>query len=199
MNELMPKIRAVEAAVRERVKDDTTGHDWDHALRVAKLAFDIANVEGGDRHVAYLGGLCHDVADHKFHDGDRTVGPRVASEILTAAGIPDEVVKEVVEIVGTVSWSGGKTPPTLAGRCVQDADRLDALGAIGIVRCFQYAGATKGSIASAVAHFDEKLLKLPDHMNTDEGRKEAGARAHRMRRFLKELRDETYVCESETA
>lgn len=191
MNEMNLKIRAVEAAVRDRVENDTTGHDWDHALRVANLARDLTGVVGADRDIAYLGGLCHDVADHKFHGGDRTVGPRVAREILEAADIPAAMTDEVVEIVGTVSWSGGKVPPTLAGKCVQDADRLDALGAIGIVRCFQYAGATGGSVASAVAHFDEKLLLLPDHMHTDVGRREAMTRALRMRRFLWELAVET--------
>lgn len=187
-------IGATETYVRKTLKDDSTGHDWWHIHRVRNTTLAIAREEKADIFVAELGALLHDIADWKFHDGDLSVGPRKARLWLESRQVPEYIVAAVEYIVGNVSFKGASvvTPMcTLEGKCVQDADRLDATGAIGIARCFAYGGskqrplynpevaatihadfeAYKNSQSSSVHHFYEKLLLLKDRMNTVTGKK----------------------------
>lgn len=199
-------LAAAEAYVRDVLGGDASGHDPAHVFRVRRTALHIGRREGADPYVVELAALLHDVADWKLHDGDAEIGPRRAREWLAARGVEPANVEHVAEIVRDLSFKGASvaTPMrTLEGRVVQDADRLDAIGAIGIGRAFAYGGA-KGralhdpaipplafeSAASYVAnrgptlnHFHEKLLLLKDRMNTAAAR----AIAERRHRFLEEF------------
>ena len=131
-------IDHVSQAVRARMSGDSS-HDWWHVFRVSNMAKQLCKQEGADSFVVELGALLHDVADWKFHDGDDTVGPRVAREILVEHEVDSTVIDQVCEIISTISFKGAGVPTpmkTLEGKIVQDADRLDAIGAIGIARTF---------------------------------------------------------------
>ena len=132
-------IARVAEHVKAKFLEESSGHDWHHIDRVRKLTCQIASQEGANQEVAELAALVHDIADWKFHGGDDTVGPREAERLLANERASKEVIAQVVEIVRTISYKGaGMATPmkSLEGRCVQDADRLDAIGAIGIARCF---------------------------------------------------------------
>ncbi|HRF31650.1 MAG TPA: HD domain-containing protein, partial [Azonexus sp.] len=136
-------VDRVAAHIKARFLAESSGHDWHHINRVWQLTRRIAAQEGADSQIAELGALVHDIADWKFHDGDDSVGPREAEALLRREGATEEVIAAVVDIVATISYKGaGVTTAmqTLEGQCVQDADRLDAIGAIGIARCFAYGG-----------------------------------------------------------
>lgn len=186
-----------------------SSHDWLHIERVWKTAVDIGVKEGGvDLFVIHLTALLHDIADWKFHDGDVNVGPRVAREWLEKMKVPSEVIDHVCGIIRDMSFIPGKENPPLTskeGMIVQDADRLDALGAIGIARAFTYGGyrgqsiyhpdgldANEGS-GSTVGHFYEKLLLLKDRMNTATGKQLASERHDFMVEFLQRLKAECEV------
>lgn len=185
--------------VEEKLGGDSSGHDHFHILRVRNLAVRLAKEEGADAYVVELAALLHDIADWKFHDGDLTAGPRVASEWLKSLGESDETITKVASIISEVSYKGAgtkTTPTSLEGKVVQDADRLDAIGAIGIARTFAYGGrfervmydpneppqmhkdfeAYKNSKGTTLNHFYEKILLLQDRLNTDSGRKLAAER-----------------------
>lgn len=189
----MPIVQRVATKIREQSNSDTTGHDWHHVNRVWRIARHIAVCEHANLEVVELGALVHDIADWKFHGGDDNVGPRRAEELLSRAGASAPVVDAVVDIVATISFKGAGVPSsmrTIEGKCVQDADRLDALGAIGIARCFAYGGhvgralhdpslapvlhqsadSYKSSKGTSLNHFYEKLFLLKDRMNTKSGR-----------------------------
>jgi len=193
--------------VRAALKRDFSGHDWWHTHRVVRTALAIAGEEGADPYIVELAALLHDLADWKFSGGDETAGPRAAREWLEGLGADPETVVRVCEIVGGVSFKGAGVPTPMAtreGECVQDADRLDALGAIGIARAFAY-GAIKGSplhdpdseprlhgsfqeyrsaAGGTTAHFHEKLFLLKDRMNTAAGRRIAEERHSYMEGYL---------------
>ncbi|HTM68001.1 MAG TPA: HD domain-containing protein [Candidatus Binatia bacterium] len=200
-------IDDVADEVRERLEGEGSGHDWWHVHRVRNLAKRIAAEEGADPHVAELAALLHDIADWKFHGGDDTAGPRASREVLESLGADAATIEHVCDIVATISFKGaGVTIPmkTLEGRVVQDADRLEALGAIGIGRAFAYGGhkhrqmhvpgaapvmhataeAYKKSEGTTINHFHEKLLLLKDRMNTAAGRRIAEERHRYMEDFL---------------
>lgn len=189
----MSLVDRVAAHIKARFQAESSGHDWHHISRVWRLARRIAEQEGADREVAELGALVHDIADWKFHGGDETLGPREAELLLVREGAPASVIEPVVEIVATISFKGAGVSTgmrTLEGKCVQDADRLDAIGAIGIARCFAYGGhagrlihdpeippvlhataeAYKAARGTSLNHFHEKLFLLKDRMNTPSGR-----------------------------
>lgn len=193
--------------IRDRLDGEGTGHDWWHVERVRRLALRIAKEEGANLVIVELGALLHDVADHKFHDGDETAGPNASREWLCRYGVDPEIVEAVVGIVQQVSFKGAGVPDrvsSLEGKVVQDADRLDALGAIGIARTFAYGGfrkqtlwdpdvppvlhasfdAYKKSSSPTINHFYEKLLLLKDRMHTRTGKRLAEARHALMERFL---------------
>ena len=209
-------VDRVAAHIKARFLAESSGHDWHHINRVWQLTRRIAAQEGADSQIAELGALVHDIADWKFHDGDDSVGPREAEALLRREGATEEVIAAVVDIVATISYKGaGVTTAmqTLEGQCVQDADRLDAIGAIGIARCFAYGGhagrllhdpdeapvlhqtaaAYKASKGASLNHFYEKLLLLKDRMNTPTGRALAEPRHRFMENFVAQFLEEWNV------
>lgn len=193
--------------VKKELKDAEGGHDWFHIERVYKNALLIGKSEDVDITVVALGALLHDIADAKFHNGDESVGPRVALEWLESQSVDKETINHVVAIINNISYKGGKnvrTISTIELDVVQDADRLDAIGAIGIARTFNYGGFKnhkiydpsvpvnmnmtkeeyKKSTAPTLNHFYEKLLLLKDLMNTESGKRIAQQRHDYMQGFL---------------
>lgn len=193
--------------VKEKLKDAEAGHDWFHMQRVYKNALLIADGELCDLDVVKLGALLHDIADSKFHDGDESVGPKVAREFLESQNASEEIIVHVVNIIENISFKGGNFEKKFTSKeleIVQDADRLDALGAIGIARTFNYGGFKnrplynpdiapnlnmskeeyKNSESPTLNHFYEKLLLLKDKMNTQTGKKIAEERHRFMELFL---------------
>jgi uncharacterized protein len=207
-------IDLTEAFVKDTLAAAEGGHDWFHIDRVRKLALHIAREEGNvDLVVVELGALLHDIADSKFHDGDEEVGPRVAREWLENQNVALETIEHVENIVRHISFKGSLEgqqwmSPELA--VVQDADRLDGMGAIGIARTFNYGGHKgralydpavppkqgmskeeyKASTAPTLNHFYEKLLLLKDRMNTATGRKMAAGRHQFMEQYLEQFYQE---------
>lgn len=186
------------------------GHDWFHIERVYNNATHIAKGEPVDELVVALGALLHDIADSKFFNGDETVAPKMATEFLISQNCDSAVIEHVVQIIKNISFKGGNkaqefTSPELD--VVQDADRLDAIGAIGIARTFNYGGFKnrklydpevkpqldmtvdeyKKSSAPTINHFYEKLLLLKDRMNTKTGKKIAEKRHAYMEGFLEQF------------
>ena len=200
-------VERVAERIRLRFLGESSGHDWHHIHRVWKLTQQIAGQEGAGLEIAELGALVHDIADWKFCAGDETVGPREARVLLAEEGADDDVIEAVADIVATISFKGANVRTemkTLEGRCVQDADRLDAMGAIGIARCFAYGGhagrlihdpdarpvmhataeAYKSAKGTSLNHFHEKLFLLKDRMNTASGRAMAEERHRFMAQFV---------------
>ena len=197
--------------VKKTLKDAEGGHDWFHIERVWKNAHLIATKEtGANMLVIELAALLHDIADSKFHDGDEHIGPRVAREFLESLNLDKATITHVVAIIENISFKGGHNKRTLESLeldIVQDADRLDAIGAIGIARTFNYGGFKnralydpeiqpnpgmskeeyKKSTAPTINHFYEKLLLLKDLMNTESGRELAQKRNAFMEDFLEEF------------
>jgi len=192
-------VRRTAEYVRSQMADDATGHDWWHVWRVWQTAKQLAEREGADLFVVELAALLHDVADWKLHDGDLSAGPKAARDWLQRFDVDDAVVEHVCEVVGGISFKGAgvETPmATIEGRCVQDADRLDAIGAVGIARCFAFGGAKNRLIydpehpperhdsfeayrtksGPSINHFYEKLLLLKARMQTSSGRELAEQR-----------------------
>ena len=199
--------------VKQKLQDAEGGHDWFHIERVLKNASKIAEGEEVDQFVVELGALLHDIADYKFHDGNEFLGPEIARKFLMAKDVPENIIEHVENIIKWISFKGGNeaqqfSSPELA--VVQDADRLDALGAIGIARTFNYGGFKgraifdpaippnlnmskeeyKKSSAPTVNHFYEKLLLLKDRMNTETGKKLAEERHQFMLNFLEQFYSE---------
>ena len=195
------------AFVKNSLWDAEAGHDWAHTQRVWKNAEQIARHEEVDPFVVALAALLHDIADAKFHGGDEEVGPRKARAFLESLPVKEAHIRHVEQIIRHVSFKGGNFSvafhsPELA--VVQDADRLDALGAIGIARAFHYGGFRnrelynpdiapklqmsreeyKKSTASTINHFYEKLLLLKDRMHTGTGKRMAEKRHQFMEAFL---------------
>ncbi len=187
-----------------------SSHDWWHVYRVWQMAKRLAVEENADLRVVELGALLHDIADWKFHDGDETVGPRIAGEILTTHGVDLTVIEQVQDIIATISYKGaGVATPmkTKEGECVQDADRLDAIGAIGIARTFAYGGAKGRSMydpdipptmhqdkdsyhkdnGHTINHFYEKLLLVKDRLNTKSAKQIAEGRHAFLEKYLEEF------------
>ena len=199
--------------VKEQLKDAEGGHDWFHIERVYKNALLIAKNEKVDALVVSLGALLHDIADSKFHNGDETVGPKMAREFLFKNNVDSTVIEHVIKIIENISFKGGNEAQQFHSselNVVQDADRLDALGAIGIARTFNYGGFKnralynpeiapnlkmtkaeyKASTDPTINHFYEKLLLLKDRMNTKTGKRIAQERHHYMEQFLKQFYSE---------
>ncbi len=204
-------IETTKTFVKETLKDAEGGHDWFHTERVYKNALLISKTESVDILVVKLGSLLHDIADSKFHEGDERVGPRLAREFLFKHNVDSLVIEHVINIIEHISFKN-----TLEGRSafnskelevIQDADRLDAIGAIGIARCFNYGGFKnrplydpsiqpnlnmtkeeyKASNSPTINHFYEKLLLLKDKMNTKTGKTMAERRHKFMELYLKQF------------
>lgn len=203
-------IDNTKAFVQKTLINAEGGHDWFHIERVYNNATLIAKDEEADDFVVCLGALLHDIADYKFHGGDESIGPEKARNFLTTQDVDPEVINHVVNIIKNISFKGGNTEQTFTSPeldIVQDADRLDAIGAIGIARTFNYGGYKgralydpeikpnlnmtkeqyKSSTAPTINHFYEKLLLLKDRMNTATGRRIAEERHRFMLVFLKEF------------
>jgi len=193
--------------VKISLSDAEGGHDWWHIYRVWKTAKHIAQYEDVDLFVVELGALLHDIADSKFHDGDEEIGPLKAREFLLSQQVNLEIIAHVENIITNISFKGGKLPQRFKSPeldVIQDADRLDALGAVGIARTFNYGGHKgrsiynpgikpnlnltkeeyKNSTAPTLNHFYEKLLLLKDRMNTETGKQMAEERHAFMLDFL---------------
>ena len=206
-------INATIAFVKQKLENAEGGHDWFHIERVYKNSLLIAQEETCDITVVQLGALLHDIADSKFYDGDESVGPRTARTFLESENVPKETISHVISIIENISFKGGNFEKKFHSKeleIVQDADRLDAIGAIGIARCFNYGGFKnralynpeilpqlnmskeeyKNSESPTLNHFYEKLLLLRDKMNTPTGKKVAKARHHYMEDFLSQFMEE---------
>lgn len=176
--------------VSDLLENNSGGHDTAHSLRVYKNALEIAGNEPGcDMTVVSLAALLHDVDDHKLFDHENNENAR---EFLSNSGVPNEKIEEICSVINSVSFSKnrGKKPETLEGKIVQDADRLDAMGAIGIARTFAFGGEHGRSIEESVMHFHEKLLLLKDEMNTESARKIAESRHAFLEEFLSHYYEE---------
>jgi len=201
------QINKTKHFVKESLTNAEGGHDWFHTLRVYNNALLIAKNENVDTFIVSLGALLHDIADSKFHDGDETMGPKIAREFLFKLNIDSTAIEHVVNIIENISFKGGNEAQTFKSTeldVIQDADRLDAIGAVGIARCFNYGGFKnralynpeikpnlnmskaeyKASTAPTINHFYEKLLLLKDKMNTKTGVNMALERHNYMLLFL---------------
>lgn len=194
-------VRKAKEFAKRELGRDATGHDWWHVHRVRNLALELAEMENADRFVCELAALLHDVADEKLNVS-KEAGLDKVRRWLEEHGVGQTVIRQVMDIIATMSYNGGTNPPmtTLEGKVVQDADRLDALGAIGIARTFMYAGAKghrmhepgqrfdhldyRSSEKTAVFHFYEKLLKVKELLNTEHARTIAEHRHRFMETFL---------------
>ncbi len=193
--------------VKEKLQDAEGGHDWFHIERVYKNSLLISKNESCDTVVVQLGALLHDIADSKFHDGDETIGPKIAREFLESEAVDQGTITHVVRIIENISYKGGnfeKKFSSIELDVVQDADRLDAIGAIGIARTFNYGGFKNRTLydpeiapnngmtkeeykkndSPTINHFYEKLLLLKDKMNTQTGKQIAEQRHRYMEGFL---------------
>ena len=204
------QITKTIAFVKEQLANAEGGHDWFHIERVYKNSLLISKNENVDVFIVQLGALLHDIADSKFHHGDETVGPKVAREFLFNINVDSKAIEHVIKIIENISFKGGneiqkfKSPEL---DVIQDADRLDALGAIGIARTFNYGGFKnrtlfdpdikpnlnmseeeyKASTAPTINHFYEKLLLLKDKMNTKTGKQIAEKRHKFMELYLEQF------------
>jgi uncharacterized protein len=205
-------IQNTKKYVREELEHEGSGHDWWHIVRVRNNAMMIASKEkGSNLFVVELGALLHDIADWKTHGGDTTIGPKTATKWLKSQKVDQSTIDQVCTIINEVTFKGAyvKTPiSSLETKIVQDADRLDAIGAIGIARTFTFGGNFKRPIhtpeikptlhktfksysknygvtqGSTINHFYEKLLLLKDRMNTKTAKKIATGRTNYMKQYL---------------
>lgn len=203
-------IEEVKKYLEENFKNESTGHDFWHFIRVWKVAKYIAEKEGGDSFTIELGALLHDIADWKFHGGNTKTGSEKGKILLKELGVDAKTTKHVCHIIGNVSFKGAGVKnkiKTKEGMIVQDADRLDVIGAIGIARVFAYGGSTgreiynpdikpklhksfkeyKNSKTTAINHFYEKVLLLKDRLNTKTAKKIAKKRNKFMKDYLKQF------------
>ena len=201
--------------VKKTLKNAEGGHDWFHIDRVFKNAILISKEEKVDPFIVSLGALFHDIADPKFHHGDETIGPKITKAFLKKQQVDEVVINHVIHIIKHISFKNSlddktKSFNSIELKVVQDADRLDAIGAIGIARCFNYGGfknralydpeilpnlemdkeTYKNSTAPTINHFYEKLLLLKDRMNTNSGKKIALSRHDFMVEYVNQFYSE---------
>ena len=202
--------------VKEKLEGAEAGHDWFHIERVWKLSKKIAEKEGGNLEVIELSALLHDIADPKFHNGDETLALKISQNFLEEIHVEGELIEQVLFVIKNISFKNrAEAPenPPLELQIVQDADRLDAIGAIGIARTFNFGGFKhnlmyhpeikpnlgmnkeeyKKSNGTTINHFYEKLLLLKDLMNTETAKKIASERHNFMLQFLDEFYKEWNV------
>lgn len=203
-------IKPTEDFVRKTLSHAEGGHDWWHIERVRKMAVVIGRAEGADVFVVEMGALLHDIADAKFHDGDEEIGPRKARYFLESIDVSKPHIEHIVNIIRHISFKNSFDAPgfsSLELKVLQDADRLDAMGAIGIARTFNYGGHTgsglydpdippmaqltksayKKSKAPTINHFYEKLLKLKQMMHTETAKRLAEGRHQFMVSYLEQF------------
>lgn len=202
------KILKIEDWVKQKSLNETTGHDWYHLKRVENLAKDLLKYEEADDFVVIAAALLHDLADDKLVENVDKAMEQIEM-FLFQLNVSEERVTTIMDIIKTISFKGGHGEPltTIEAKIVQDADRLDALGAIGIARTFQYGGAKGQAMydptmsvreemsaeeyrqgkSTSINHFYEKLLLLKDYLNTDRAVQLAKEREDFMRLFLKQF------------
>lgn len=204
-------INKTSTFIKNKLQGEASGHDWWHVYRVWNNAKLIAQKEpSANKFIIELGALLHDVADWKFHNGDTTIGPKIAREFLEKLDVEENIIAEICEIIATISFKGANVKSsmkTLEGAIVQDADRLDALGAVGIARTFAYGGHAgsemynpeikpilhntyeeyKNKKTTSINHFYEKLLLLAERMNTQTAKEIAIERQKFMEYYLKQF------------
>ncbi len=203
-------IEEVKKYLKENFRADPTGHDWWHFRRVWKMSRKIAKKEGGNLFIIELAALLHDVADYKFNNGDDKAGGRTARSLLKKFNVDEKSIEQVCQIIDNVSFKGARVKngiKTKEGMIVQDADRLDVMGAMGIARTLAYGGFTKRELynpkikprsyktfeeyknnrSSSINHFYEKLLLLEDMLNTKTAKKIGKKRHLFMKNYLKEF------------
>lgn len=205
------QIQKTADFVKAKFAGESSGHDWWHMYRVWKISQRMAKEEqAADKTIVELAAILHDIADWKFHEGDMEAGPKAAREWLTQIELPEEKIKHIEEIIRTVSYKGSgvaSNMKTIEGKIVHDADKIDAIGAMGISRTFAYGGANGREIYNpeikpsfhqtfeeyqkdngpTINHFYEKLLLLKDRMYTDAGKRIAVDRHKFMEDFLEEF------------
>lgn len=204
-------IADTERWVKDQLGQDSSGHDWWHIHRVRNMSVRLAHETGANEFVCEMAALLHDIADEKL-TGDEQAGLKRIEDWLFQHGLDEDIVRHIMLIISTMSFKGGGKPPaaTAEGKVVQDADRLDAIGAVGIGRTFAYSG-WKGQLmydpdlpprlsmtaeqyrkekSTAVNHFHEKLLKLSALMNTPQAKRIAEERHQYMVEFLKRFEQE---------
>lgn len=203
-------IKQTAEYVRKTMAGESSGHDFWHAYRVWKMTIHIGKTEKADMFIVELAALLHDIADYKLHGGDEEIGPRTATKWLKSLGVDEKTIKHVCQIMKDASFKGANVKSkmkTIEGELVQDADRLDAIGAIGIARTFAYGGHKgamiynpsvkpimynsfeeyKSNTPPTISHFYEKLLLLKNLMNTKTAKKIAQGRHTYMEEFLKKF------------
>lgn len=203
-------ISKVKNYIRKNFKDEPTGHDWWHTFRVWQMAKKIARKEGGNLFIIELAALLHDIADWKFYNGDLKAGSKKADNLLNELGVNEKIIKHVCHIIDNVSFKGAGVKnriKTKEGKIVQDADRLDVIGAIGIARTFAYGGHKgreiynpeikpklhksfkeyKNAKSTSLNHFYEKLLLLKDRLNTKTAKRIARERHKFLESYLKQF------------
>lgn len=181
------------AYARELFGGEMSGHDFYHTERVYKTALRLAEAEGADAEIVALAAILHDADDHKL--SPETCETKAnARRFLTENGVESAKIERIITIIGEVSFSVGKTPTSIESACVQDADRLDAMGAVGVARAFAFGGSRnrpiydpEGSGGSTIGHFYDKLLQLKGLMNTAAAKLEAEKRDAFLRAFLDEF------------
>lgn len=211
-------IESIKNKIKSQFENQEGSHDWEHILRVYNLAVRIHSVEGGNKEIVELAALLHDISDHKYNGGDFDAGWKVAQQLILDFGGTKELAKNVSEVVKVISFKGAlvqDVDTSLEGKIVRDADRLDAIGAIGIARTFAYGGSKNQALylenvspilhtskedyfnakTHTINHFYEKLLLLKDRMETQTAKEIAQIRHDRMIRFLDDFMSEIN-CES---
>lgn len=186
-------INEAKEYINNLFRNNADGHDAEHSLRVYQNACSIAKgYPESDQMVIALAALLHDVDDHKLFKTENNMNART---FLQSQNVEADMIERICEVINGVSFSKnrGKKPESLEGQIVQDADRLDAMGAIGIARTFAYGGKNGRPLESSLQHFDDKLLLLKDEMNTDEARRLAEGRHAYMQGFLSEFQDEMNI------
>jgi uncharacterized protein len=206
-------LAQVESTVQAQFKDQEGSHDWQHIDRVRRTAMLLQKQEGGDALVIELAALLHDISDHKYNGGDFEAGTNVAKELLEKLNCPEQLKERVCQVIAVVSYKGALVADqqtSLEGQIVRDADRLDAIGAIGIARAFAYGGSKNRALYNpdlaptlhqskeayaqdkghTINHFYEKLLLLKDRMETTSAKKIAQQRHEFMLEFLEQFKAE---------
>jgi len=213
------KIEQIRKNVKAKFLNHEGSHDWFHIDRVCNLAIYLHEKEGGDKIIIELAALLHDISDHKYNGGDWQAGSRTAKEIMNEVGISPEISEKVAHVISQVSFKGAYVKDdveSIEAKIVQDADRLDAIGAIGIARAFAYGGSKNRplyhpeidptlhaskeeyskSVSHTVNHFYEKLFLLKDLLKTETGKLLAEKRDQIMRKFIADFYDEWFFSSS---
>ena len=206
-------IEQTEKMIREKFENEGTGHDWFHIDRVRRMALLIALEEGADTQLVELAALVHDIDDWKFNDGDADKGPVAARKWITSIGGSEGLAQTIGDIISETTFKGAgveTNTTSIESACVQDADRLDAIGAIGVARAFAYGGSKsrllwnpdeepedhasfeeyKKNTSSTLGHFYEKLLLLKDRMQTTAGKQLAEKRHAYLEGFVEQFKKE---------